>query len=444
MTDEYQRIPPQSNDAEACVLGSMLLDSRVVPEVQAILDEADFYRPAHATIYRSLCLAFAKNKILDLVLAKESLTAGGKLDEVGGIEYLVALVDGVPSATNAIYYANIVKDKSNLRKIIRIAAEISADAYDPAVQCGELLANLQQEVYSLASGRYSGRTTTASKAAQAVMDHSEKVQRGEIPPALSLGFHKIDIVTGGGVRPGQLVVIAGATSVGKSALATKFIINAACKAATAKVFSKEMSNEEIAQRMLQILSGVNGLKISNGRLRADEWTRINEAKAKLDEWGGRVELTDKAMTVPEMVTELQRTSMRMGEIDLVVVDYLQIVPSEGRDIRERINNVTRSLKLAAGDLKVPIILLSQLSRAHQQANKPPELYDLKESSNIEQDADGAILLYRPENEEPDVVTGSYIVKAKVAKWRGGMTTTWDGDSAIRLRFYPSATDFREA
>ena len=303
---------------------------------------------------------------------------------------------------------------------------------------------LQQRAYELTTNTSQSGTCTAAEAGRRVLEHSEKVQRGEIPAGLSFGFGALDKCSGGGMKPGNLVIVAGATSVGKSSLATKFALNAAANAASVKIFSNEMSNEEVAQRMQQILSGINGLKISHGRLSVPDWEKVQIAQGTLESWGNRVEITDFPLTVPEMATEVRSMALRIKRpVELIIVDYLQITPAQGRDVREKVNNITRGLKLMAKQLKTPVLLLSQLNRTHQHDNRPPELRDLKESSNIEQDADGAILLYRPEDSVPDVVSGAYTVKAKVAKWRGGMTTTWNGDDAIRLNFAPSITDFRE-
>lgn len=442
-----ERIPPQDILAEGQVLGSMLLAAELEP-IRRLLAADDFFNPAHQLIYRVLCEMADARKPLDIPSAFQAFGDRQLLREIGqgtddadGRQYLVDLVEETPSPANAVYHARIIKDKAQLRKLLTFTSQMADEAFAPDADAADVLGRFQEGAYALTTDTAHGRTLTAAQAGQEVLEHSERVERGQEAAALSLGFEAFDGPSGGGIKPGQLVVIAGTTSIGKSALATKIAMRVAEGGGVVKMFSKEMANTEVAQRMLSILAGVNGLKMGRGRLGAAEWEKIQEAQAQLDLWGKRLELTDQPMTVPAMEAELRRMTTRTGKVDLAIVDYLQIVPgTEGRSEREKINAITRGCKLMAKALRVPVLLLSQLSRAHQNDNRPPKLRDLKESSTIEQDADGVILLHKPADSQADPF-GSYEIWARVAKWRGGMTTTWQGPDAIRLKFCPKYTDF---
>jgi len=313
-------------------------------------------------------------------------------------------------------------------------------AYAPAAVADDVLRRAEGELYALTPNPADGGTLTAAEAARRVLERAERVQRREEPAGLSLGWPKLDAVSGGGLRPGQLVIVAGQTSVGKSALSLRFALNVAARAKVVKVFSAEMTTEELGLRLLAMETGINGLKIAAGRLGPEHWQELQETQQTFAAWGSRMELTDRPMTVPQMAGELRRMSARIDRpVDLAVVDYLQIIPAhDGENLRERINAVSRGLKLMAKELRLPILLLSQLSRQNQQDNRPPELHHLKESSSIEQDADGVILLYRAPDAQVDPITGNYSVQVKVGKWRNGLRTDW-GD--IELRFIRDAADF---
>jgi replicative DNA helicase len=236
------------------------------------------------------------------------------------------------------------------------------------------------------------------------------------------------------------VVIAASTSIGKTAIALRMAANVAAAGGVVKVFSVEMSTDELGARLLAMWSGVDGLRIAQGRVGEHDRGRLERAQAEFARWGRNVELTDRPLTVPQMGAELRRMGHRLNkQIDLAVIDYLQIVPGhEGDNIREKINGITRAAKLMAQELRVPVLLLSQLSRTAQAERRPPELHDLKESSSIEQDADGVILLHRRHDARADVVSGNVEIDAKIAKWRNGLTTQW---GQLSLTFRRDTADF---
>ena len=435
------RTPPANIEAEAVTLGSMMLGGPdVIREVRDILRLLDFYRPAHGWIFEAIGAMSDAGQPVDLVTLPASLRADDSLDKIGGVQYLVTLAEGTPSATNAAYYARIVKDKSILRGLITAAGQIAEAAYDPGANGADALREAEQRLYELLPSSGAGRTVSAAEAASDVLTMAERVFRGECPGALSLGWPRLDGVTGGGLHPGQLVIIAASTSVGKTSIGLRFALNVAKDAKAVRIFSAEMTNAEVALRLLSMETSINSLRIAPGRLNPTEWDKLRAAQRMLATTGRLLELTDRPLTVPAMAAELRRAGSRLGRpVDLAVIDYCQIIPAhEGSTLREKITAISRTCKLMAKELQIPVLLLSQLSRSSQNERRKPELHDLKESSSIEQDADGVILLHRDPNAEPDPISGNYTVDAKIAKWRNGMATRW-GD--LPLRFLADVADF---
>jgi len=435
-----ERIPPHDIWAEASVLGAMMIDPACVATVAEILEGADFYRPAHQTIFAGLLEMSNTGQSCDLVTARTHFADTGRLESIGGIEYLAECVQGVPSSASVGHYAKTVKDKANLRQIIVTGAEMIEAGHDAGADAAEVLHDAEQRLYALAPSRARGRTLTPAEAAQHVMDRARRVGAGQEPAGLSLGWRDLDLASGGGLRPGQLVVIAASTSIGKTAIALRMSANVATAGGVVKFFSVEMSADDLGARLLAMYSGVDGLLIAQGRIGGCDRDRLERAQVEFARWGRNVELTDRPMTVPQMGGELRRMAHRLDRpVDLCVIDYLQICPAhEGDNIREKINAITRAAKLMAQELKIPLLLLSQLSRTAQSEKRPPELHDLKESSSIEQDADGVILLHRRPDANVDEISGNVQIDAKVGKWRNGLTTQW---GELSLSFKRATADF---
>ena len=272
---------------------------------------------------------------------------------------------------------------------------------------------------------------------------------------LLTGFPKLDGILGG-LRPGQLIVLAGGTSVGKSSLAAQIALNVALAGKFVQFFAFEMTGRELANRMLSILSDVNGLKVTGGRQTPADWERTNAAMATIDKCRGEFVICDEPMSIPRMTAEARRTALRHRKaVDFVVIDYLQLVLGSAesragasgrgghRSIRERIVDVVRGAKHMASQLGCPVLLLSQLSRFHKREGKRPDVEDLAESSEIENAANAVLLMHKPsvEDNAPNVSNGAHNVKLRVAKNRSGVTTTWDKASV--LRFHPSSARFAE-
>ena len=439
------RVPPHSIEAETCAIGALMLRQSDCVDAMKLLTPSHFYRPAHQIIWSILVSMVERSIPIDLVSSKDELLKTGQLSSIGGIEYLTQIVEGVPSSANATYYAGIVFEKARLRDLIVLGSTLVHDAYATMADADGLSSGAAERLSRLMETGTTNRTLTVYEAARRVLVESESVQAGEIPAALSLGFPQIDDCAGGGVRPGQVIYVGADTSVGKTALVTKWLTNVALRQeAGVKMFSAEMTNMEVGQRMIQIMSGVNGLMIQRGGMQAGEWRNANAAVETMRTWGKSVELTDEPLTVAQMRAEITAMQTRCPlRVGLAIIDYLQIIESaEDRGVRERIMGITRGLKIMAKALMIPIIVPSQFSRGWKKENRPPEIHDLKESGTIGHDGDGIILLHRLDPPQTAARGGS-IVWAKVAKWRNGRTTEWEGPGSIRLVFNAPTTDYTE-
>lgn len=433
-----ERVPPQDIPAEASVLGSMMLDPGALADARGSLTADDFYRPAHQTIFKALCWMADKGQAVDLVTVRSTLQTHDRLELVGGIDYLVDMVQGIPTAANVTHYAETVRDKSRLRRLIVLAGELQEQAFscdDPE----ELFGRAEAGFASLALTG-AGGTMTLGEAARLAVERSERVERGEEPAGMSTGFCGFDQCSAGGLRHGEMVVVAAVTSQGKTALACRISLNLASAGKRVRFFSLEMPGEDMGRRVLATSAGVDGLRILGGRV-GNQWDAVRKAQAEFADLNDRFLITDRPYRIGQIQSIIRRDGMRRKLPDVVVIDYLQLVPSEGRSRREEIDAVARGAQRMAQELGICVILVAQLSRTSQMEKRPPELRDLKESSEIEQAANGVILLHRPAGEEENMDYQQ--MWAKVAKWRNGMTTPWEGRYAIRLSFRPDTTDFRE-
>ena len=419
------KAPPHSIQAEASTLGSMILGGvETVADVRALVKAESFYRPAHQIVFRGLLALADGNKAIDLVLLRDELTRRTQLAAVGGVVYLVALAESVPSPANAAYYAGIVRDKALLRALLQTAREIAASAMEPGAEGMAQIRAAEQAVYRLVPQNALQTHSSLTESVEAVLERAQRVQSGKEPPGLSVGWETLDRATGGGLKPENLCVVAGATSVGKSSLALQFAANVGAAGGSVALFSYEMSRAELAQRVLSRWSGVNGLRISDARyLQGGEWERLETAAAETADWGAGLILYAGGHHVAEIAGAVRRQEHKAGkQVALVVVDYLQRMPLErGDSHRNRIDNTVTGLKNLARDMGLPVMLVSQLSREHQRRGEQPSLADLKESSAIEQEADVVILLHRPN--KPTVGTQEEL-EIRIAKGRMGAMTAW--------------------
>lgn len=431
------REAPKDLVAEACVLGSLLLDGeRACAAVRPILGPEHFERPAHQTIYAAILEVMAAGEWRDVVTLKAAMERAGTLAAVGGLDYLVELQQ-VPDAANAAYYARIVRDKADARAVITLARELATAAYDPTTAPDDLKAMLRDAAMSLAVTQ-DGESTTAAEAARLALERSRAIQAGEIRPGVPTGFSELDLACDRGFRKGEVIVVAARTGGGKTAFAGSMACNAAQAGLSVAVFSLEMLAEELAVRYLAALGGVDGGRVAAGWMHEPEWERAREAQAIMETWGERFRIFDRPRTVGEMEARVREMGVRLGKpVDLVIVDYLQLVPCrEGGALREKINNISHGVKRMAMAVEAPVVLLSQLTRSPGKENRKPELHDLKESGDIENDANKVLLLHT--DDPPTVQSGRVKVDLRMAKNRSGSTPDW---GRIVLWFHPEQTRF---
>jgi len=439
------RLAPQDSDAEVCVLGSMFLDQTVIPDVREHVRAVDFYRPAHQVIFNTLCDMAGSSAMIDLVLLKDELAKRKKLDAIGGIDYLSAIAEGVPSSANAVYYAKIVKGKSDLRMLIQIGQRLTNESYAQKEDANELILNYQQRLYEIGQdGKLeSSQSMSAGDAANAAIDRAEKVSNGKLKPGLMTGFANIDTPLGG-IQKGDLVTLAAGTGFGKSSLAL-IISSTVAKAGGAVLYvSAEMAAMELGHRLIAQQSGIDSSRIKAGNISKEEWTEIELAASKIDSWN--FELWGNTASVSEIASKARQLATKWQKpLSLVIVDYLQLMkPTEGDTKAQQIGNIAWGLKQLAMDLNTPVLMLSQLNREGAR-EALPSIHSLKESGDIENHSNVVLLLHRPEKLERDT-DGALIYWAKIAKARDGRVTPWPSNGnevngAIKLRFKPSILRF---
>ena len=437
---------PMSIDAEACVLGSMMYNEQGIAVARKMLRADDFHRPAHQIIFDAL---LKMNAPVDFVTLKAQLEADGTFEKIGGLEYLVAIYEGVPGVANVEYYARIVRDKAIRRGMLQIGGSCTIKANDGDMENTQsLLSGLQHDVYALSrrlSDGYTGESTFGGAVQEAIDLQKAAIEDPTILEGIKTGLQGIDSVTNG-FKPGQLVVLAADTSAGKSAMALQWAVHAAINNQKVLVVSAEMSTLEMGQRIIQSQGRVHGGALQQGVRDEQDWKEINKLQETIRDVRGYI--VETSPTVRDIAMLARERSSLWGGLDIIIVDYLQLMQSEDlkKSLREQISTTTRDLKTLAAELKVPIVLLSQFERGGVKYNSMPTIHNLKESGSIEQDASIIILLYWDRTKEKVHEFGeSYFeIWARVAKNRSGRTTTWKSDdSEIRLKFYRSQTRFED-
>lgn len=418
MVMPIDRLPPQSLEAEQSVLGSMLIEKDAILRATDILEPASFYRDAHRKIFEAIVRLSERSEAVDIITVTEELRRRGELEDVGGIATITSLANMVPTAANVDHYARIVEEKAVLRRLIEAASEIARRAYAGEEEVDELLDRAEHMIFAVAQRR---RVRGYVPLREVLIDTYEHIgylyaNKGSIT-GIPTGFTELDEMTSG-LHPSELIIVAARPSQGKTALC----LNIACHAAVRKkvpvaIFSLEMSRGQLAQRMLCAEAHVNGHRLRTGLLTDDDWSRLARALGRLSD---APIFIDDTPNIPLM--ELRAKARRMKaehDIGLVIIDYLQLMQGRGRpeSRQQEISEVSRSLKSLARELQVPVLALSQLSRAvEQRQDKRPLLSDLRESGSIEQDADLVAFIYHnPEGQDPNVV------ELIVAKQRNGPT-----------------------
>jgi replicative DNA helicase len=419
-----ERLPPQNLEAERSVLGSILLDNEPLHDIVIFLRAGDFYRDAHQVIYAAIRDLYDSNKAIDAVTLAEELKKRNQFDQVGGHDILTEIVESVPTAANAVYYANIVKEKSTNRLLIESATEIIRDGYSNQFTAQELLDAAEHKVFSIAEDQVRGETLELKDIVKESMDQImlRAETGGHAVTGVASGLLDLDDLTGG-FHPGQLIILAARPSMGKTALALNITDHAGINSKVPVLFiSLEMGKLEIGDRMLCSRSRVDGHKLRTGiSLGHQELTQLGKAYNELTS-NPTIFVDDTPTRNMLQITASARRMKRRNQIGLILVDYIQLIDSEdSRDSRqEQIAKISRRLKAMARSLRLPVIALSQLNRAVEtREDKRPRMADLRESGAIEQDADIVLLLHRPDYYEPTDQPG--IAVLDVAKNRNGAT-----------------------
>jgi replicative DNA helicase len=432
-------VPPQNLEAEEHVLGAMMLSPGAIGAVSEILDAADFYRESHAKIYRAALALYAKGEPVDAITLTDQLEERGELDDVGGRVRLHELAALVPATANASHYARIVRETATLRGLIRAGGEIARLGWERPGEAGDLVDQAEQIVFDLSQQRVSGELDHIDAL---LKDSFERIttlyEAGADITGTPSGYRDLDRITSG-FQPGNLIILAARPSMGKSALALCMAANIAVRHnLPVGIFSLEMSKAEVTQRLMCSEAKVESQRLRSGKLAPDDWPRLTAACDKLAKAPIYVDDTG-SINMMEIRSKARRLKSRHPNLGLLVIDYLQLMSSAGsvENRVQEVSQISRSLKILARDLEVPIIALSQLSRAvEQRTDKRPILSDLRESGSIEQDADLVAFIYRDEyyNDESDQQGLAEVI---VAKHRNGPT------DALKLSFLKRYAKFAD-
>jgi replicative DNA helicase len=431
------RVPPQNLEAEESVLGSMMLSPEALAETIEILQPVDFYRSANGTIYDVIRTLFGRGEPVDIVTVVEALKRQGSLDAVGGPLYLRDLVDQVPTPASAPHYARIVAQTALLRRLISASADIMELAYSAPEDPESVADEAEQRIYDVARREDQDEVVVLRDLVDEAMIDLESIQNRESTyTGLPTGFRDLDVLTSG-LQPGNLVIIAARPGIGKSSLALNIADHVAVhERASVAMFSLEMSRQEIGMRLLCTKAAVSWDTIRNRRVTSTNWSHIVQAAEVLHD--APMHIVDSGnVTIVDIRAKARRMRSRSEGLSLLIVDYLQLMTHHRRldNRQQEVAEISRSLKMLAKELNVPVIALSQLNRNPEtRADKKPQLSDLRESGSLEQDADIVMLLHRDDS-SPEKKRDTELI---VAKHRNGPTGN------VSLVFRPELTKFESA
>jgi len=424
------KVPPHSNEAEASVLGALLIDKDAIIAVAEFLRPEHFYSDINRFIFEAILALYEERSPIDIVTLTDKLKKKKNLSKVGGSAYLAELVSGVPTAANAEKYGQIVKDLCIKRQLISAASKIANVSFDEGTEASQALDQAEMEIFSLSQRHLKQSFIPIKDALSESFDRLDELHKRESGlRGIPTGFKDLDNMLAG-LQPSNMLILAARPGVGKTA----FILNVARMVAVdykipVGIFSVEMSKEELTDRLLVRQSEIDAWKLKTGRLEEEDFTRFSEAMGILADAPLYIDDTP-GVSVLEMRTKARRLQVEAG-LQLLVIDYLQLV--RGRNLENRVQEVSEismGIKNLARELKIPIVAVSQLSRAVEvRGGQRPRLADLRESGSIEQDADVVMFLYREDEENPENVT------LEIAKHRNGPT------GVLKLRFVPSRISF---
>ena len=440
------KIPPHSQEAEQSVLGALMLDSRAWDRVVDRISEIDFYRTEHRLIFQAMLGLAQRNQPFDVLTVSDVLKGQNHLEAAGGEAYLYELAQNTPSAANITAYADIVRERSVLRELIETGTDITNSAFQPdGREIKELLDKAESQIFKISEQRSHGTgPVPISDLLAKATDRIDTLYRsGKTITGLATGFTDFDKMTSG-LQPGDLVIIAGRPSMGKTVLGVNIAEHAAIKGdKPVLVFSLEMPAESIAMRMMSSLGRIDQHKIRTGRLSDDDWPRITSAVSMLSEANLFVDDT-AALSPNEIRTRARRLAREQGGLGLIVVDYLQLmtIPGSKENRATEVSEISRSLKAIAKELSVPVVALSQLNRSlESRTDRRPIMSDLRESGSLEQDADIIAFIYRDEvyNEDtPDKGIAEIIIRKHRNGPIGDFRLTFLGKYTRFENFSPTA------
>lgn len=434
---EVGKVPPHDLEAEQAVLGSMVIDKDSVIAAAEKLTEEDFYREDNRIIFRAIINLYRKAEPVDIITLKSELASMGKLDAVGGLEYLAELSDKVPTTANVDKYIKIVEENSVLRALIKTSDEIKEQAYDSAQEVEFIVDEAESKILKINQKRnQSGYSSIKDVLVDSFAQLEELYNRKQHIAGLTTGFTDLDKYTAG-LHKSDLILVAARPAMGKSAFALNIATNAALKGnANVVIYSLEMSKEQMTNRILSSVAYVDSNSIRTGRIADDDWVKLATASGQLSQTGIYIDDTP-GISVMDIRSRCRKIKNERG-LDLVVIDYLQLVQGsnrKGSNREQEIAEISRSLKILAKELEIPVIALSQLSRAPElREEHRPMLSDLRESGAIEQDADIVMFLYRDDYYNKDSEKKG-IAEVIIAKHRAGALGT------VELKWWGNYTKF---
>ena len=435
-----ERPLPQNLEAERSILGAILMDNHTLNAAMENLRSEDFFLDQHRRVYQQMIALGESQQAIDLVTLSDSLHRRGELDASGGTAYLASLVDGLPRSSNIEHYVRIVKEKALLRNLIHATHAIQERAFEGEDDADMILDGAESSIFVLAEDRIRAGLISTKEIVRDNFERLEKIFReGKSITGVSTGYGELDKLTSG-LQPSELLILAARPSQGKTALALNMAENIAVRAGLpVAIFSLEMSKESLLQRLVASIAQVDAHKFRTGHLGRDDWRRMTEALGEIS--SAPLWIDDSgSVTVVELGAKARRLKRDKG-LSLLIVDYLQLISARGRfsNRNEEVSSITRGLKALAKELQVPVLVLSQLTRAPERDERRPQLADLRESGAIEQDADVVMFIYRPNFFKPDALPEERDqADLLIAKQRNGPT------DRIRFVFKSRQTRFEEA
>ena len=422
---ELGKVPPNDTEAEQAVIGSMLTDKDAVSSAVEVLKETDFYREDNRIIYTAILNLYNRSEPIDIITLKSELSSMGKLEAVGGLEYIAELPDKVPTTSNVEQYIKIVEEKSILRNLIKTANDIITLGYDPTQEVEAIIDTSEKKIFEVMQKKnQKGYSSIKDILVDTFTELEQLYNRKQHVTGVPTGFVDLDYKTAG-LHKSDLILVAARPAMGKSAFALNIATNAAVRAnVPVAIFSLEMSKEQMVNRILCSEAMVDSNKVRTGTLEDEDWAKLAEASGALSE--SQIFIDDTpGISIMEIRAKCRKMKLEKN-IGLVVIDYLQLVQGSGKrgsSREQEITEISRSLKILAKEIEVPVIALSQLSRApEQRPDHRPMLSDLRESGSIEQDADIVMFLYRDDYYNEDSEKKN-IAEVILAKHRAGSTGT---------------------